>query len=265
MNILYNPNLIKQNKNCCIHCGKSYKIKTNLEKHSLLCDLIYSRKNPKIIIEEEEIEENLPSQKQMYKLLLELGQKYNKLEEKVNEINKYVIKKKKKINIIEWLNENSKPILVFENITEKIIISIDIIEFLFHNSFNDTLNKILNQIYKFDENEIPLFAPDQKNNTFYIYELSGDQKLWIELSNNNLIRFLNNIQKKISIALFEWKKAHQKEINDSDELSTLYDKTTIKIMTPNFKQETLLSKIKSLMYSKFKSNIKAMIEYEFEF
>ena len=266
MNLLNNnPNRIKQDKNGCIHCGKSYKNKANLEKHYVLCDLIYSRKTQKVRIEEDE-EENLPSQKQMFQIILELSQKYNKLEEKINEINKYVIKKKKKVNIQEWLNENLNPEIVFENITDKVIITTEHIEFLFNNSYNDTLNEILIQIYTLEEATKPIFAFEQKLNTFYIYDITREgQQMWIELTNEKLTRFLNKIQMKMSKTLFEWKQKNIQEIRDNEKLSNLYDKTTIKIMNPNFKQETTLSKIKHMMYSKMKSNMKALIEYEFEF
>jgi hypothetical protein len=120
MNLLQTiPNKIKQPKECCQHCGKRYKTRTNLEKHLLLCELIHSRKSSKIVVDEEE---DIPSQKKIYQMLLELGQKYNRLEEKVEEINKYVVKKKKKINIIEWLNSNITPDIIFDNLSEKIIV-----------------------------------------------------------------------------------------------------------------------------------------------
>ena len=261
MNLLNNPNRIKQYANSCIHCGKGYKTKTKLDKHYLICDLIYSRN--RILDEEEEI---LPSQKQMFQIILELSQKYSKLEEKMNEMNKYIIKKRKKINIIEWLNENMTPELVFENITEKIIINADHIDFLFQNSYNDTLNEILQQIYTLNEVTNPIFAFDQKANTFYIFDETKDgEKIWTELSNEKLTRFLNKIQMKISKALFEWKKINAQLIKEDEKLSNLYDKTTIKIMTPNFKQESTLSKIKHMMYIQMKSNMKAFVEYELEF
>ena len=40
-----------------------------------------------------EEDEPLPSQHRMYQMLIELSQKYNRLEEKVSELNKWVIKK----------------------------------------------------------------------------------------------------------------------------------------------------------------------------
>jgi hypothetical protein len=90
-------NNTKQCSQCCLHCGKGYKTRVNLEKHLILCELVH--KSKKITINEEE-ELEIPSQKKIFQMLLELGQKYNKLEEKVDEINKWVVKKKKKINVI---------------------------------------------------------------------------------------------------------------------------------------------------------------------
>ena len=43
------------------------------------------------------------------------------------------------------------------------------------------------------------------------------------------------------------------------------DKTLIKLMEVNFRLDYILSKTKSLLYSEMKTDIKALIEYEFEF
>jgi hypothetical protein len=67
------------------------------------------------------------------KMLLELGKKYNTLEEKVDEINKFVVKKKKKINVLDWLNANIQPSLTFEKLHEKIIIIDEDISYLLNN------------------------------------------------------------------------------------------------------------------------------------
>ena len=112
------PNRIKQPPQCCVHCGKIYKTKVNLNKHIILCDLIYSSK----VTRNNDYEYEVPSQRRMYQILMELGQKYNRLEEKVNEINKLVIKKKKQINVVEWLNKNIVPNIYFEKLCEKILI-----------------------------------------------------------------------------------------------------------------------------------------------
>jgi hypothetical protein len=255
------PNRINQFKHCCSHCGKGYKTRSYLEKHLSLCEFIH-KKTTNVLWNEEE----MPSQQKMYSILLELAQKYNKLEEKVDELNKWVVKKKKKINILEWLNVNITPSILFENLLDKIYITDEHIDHLFNNSFYDTLNEILEKyIYNINENETPLFVFIQNNNTFYIYDKIDEKYIWIELSKEKLIKFLNKIQMKISKKLYEWKKIHNEEIKENEKLSQIYDKATIKLMSMEFKQENTLCKIKSMMYSKMKTDIKAVVEYEFEF
>lgn len=255
------PNRIKQPTQCCIHCGKLYKTRTNLEKHLLLCELL-KKKTPLLTIEEEDI----PSQKMLYQMIVELGQKYNRLEEKVDEINKWVVKKKKKINILEWLNSNIKPNITFENLSEKIIVTDEHMDLLFNNSFNDTLNEIFaNSIYTINEVENPIFAFVQKTNVFYVYDKLEELYVWQELSREKLIRFLNKIQMKMSKKLFEWKKIRGQQIRENDKLSEICDKATIKIMSVEFKQEATLGKFKQMIYSRMKTDMKALIEFDFEF
>ena len=66
------PNMIKQPAQCCVHCGKSYKKKTNLEKHVILCELLNNSKKS-LVIEDDEI----PSQRKIYQILLENYLEYN--------------------------------------------------------------------------------------------------------------------------------------------------------------------------------------------
>jgi hypothetical protein len=254
-------NKIKQPSQCCVHCGKMYKTRTNLEKHLMLCELL-KKKSSTFISDEEDI----PSQRILYQMIVELGQKYNRLEEKVEEINKWVVKKKKKINILDWLNTNIQPNISFENLSDKIFVTDEHIEFLFSNSFNDTLNEIFsNSIYRINEVENPIFAFVQKSNVFYSFDKLEEQEVWLELSREKLIRFLNKIQMKISKKLYEWKKNHSQQIRENDKLSEICDKATIKIMSVEFKQESTLNKVKQMIYARMKTDLKALIEYDFEF
>jgi hypothetical protein len=49
-------------------------------------------------------------------MILEIGKKLNGLDEKVDELNKWVIKKKKKINVFEWLNNHITPETNFDSL-----------------------------------------------------------------------------------------------------------------------------------------------------
>jgi hypothetical protein len=262
MNII--PNKIKQPAQCCLHCGKSYKKRENLNKHIDLCELLHkSKKVTSLIIEDDE---PLPSQRKMYQMLLELGQKYNRLEEKMEEMNKWVAKKKKKINVLEWLNTNVKPNITFDFIIDKIIVLEEDVNNLLHNTFYDVLNDIFSRsIYNFNETENPIFAFTQKQNVFYIYDVVDDKKVWIEMTKERLIKFLNKLHMKIFKSFSDWKQTKKDEIRTNDAFSIMCDKTSLKILNVEFKQEPCLAKARSAMYTRMKTDMKALVEYDFEF
>jgi len=239
-------------------------LRSNVDKHITLCELVHKSKRNGLIVEED-IE--VPSLKKMYKMLLELGKKYNILEEKVEEINKFVIKKKKKINVLEWLNANVQPPIIFEKLHEQISINDEDISYLLNNSFNDTLNGIFNRsIYNVSESEYPIFAFTQKANMFYVYDKNIEEKLeWQELTRVKLVKFLNKVHLKIAKYFNDWKKKQINEIKENDSFATICDKTLVKLMSVEFKHDYILSKTRSSMYSKMKTDMKAFVEYEFEF
>lgn len=259
------PNRIKQPAHCCMYCGKTYKTRLNVDKHILLCELI--NKSNRNLEQDIDIIEDLPSQKKMFNMLIELASKYNKLEEKVNEINKWVVKKKKKINVIEWLNQNMTPLYTFDKLYEFINIQDEDIEYLLGNSFYDTLNQIfMKSIYNICDNQYPIYAFIQKANIFYVYDkLDANIYGWQELSREKLYKFLNKIHLKICKHFNEWKKMRADEIKNNDNLSVTCSKTLVKIMSVEFKEDSAFGKVKSSMYSRIKVDMKAMVEYEFEF
>jgi len=255
------PNKIKQPAQCCVYCGKSFIKRVTLDKHYIMCELIQrSKKKSNIVIEDDE---PLPSQRKMFEMLIELGKKYSILEEKVEEINKWVVKKKKKINMLEWLNTNIKPNINFNDILDKIIMNESDVKNIFINSFYDVINDVFSRsIYNFNETENPIFAFVQKPNVFYIYD---ENNIWCELSREGLIKFLNKVHMKLFKEFNDWKKNNVIEIRNDSALSTMCDKTLVKIMSIEFKQESIFLKIRNAMFSRMKTDMKALIEYEFEF
>lgn len=264
------PNKIKQPGQCCVYCGKSYKLRSNLNKHASICELVDKSKKKTFIIEEDE-EANAPSQKTMYKMLIELASKYNKLDQEMREIKKWVVTKKKKINVLEWLNNTVVVDYTFEHLNEQIIICEQDIENIFQLSFVEALHKIFDRtIYQISYQECdnlhyPIIAFTQKNHKLYGYSNDGNEKKWQEITSEHLIKFLNKVYIKYFKAFSEWKRTNAQKIAGDDDLSTRCDKTTIKFANVDFKQEVQLSKIKTQMYNNIRIDLKAMIEYELEF
>ena len=161
---------------------------------------------------------------------------------------------------------NIVPSLVFENLIDKINIIDSDIEFLLENSFLDTMNVVLSRFLylesDLEDNLIPLFAFVQKTNIFYAFVEGGG---WVELPKDKLCLFLMRVQMKISKAFHEWKKQRATRIRDEESFAILCDKTLIKIMGNEFNQDSTFGKMRASMYNKMKTDMKAMVEYEFEF
>jgi hypothetical protein len=261
----------------CEFCGKCYKTIVNLNKHILLCEVVNRTLNKPGTIDKP-INENLPSPENMYKIIESLAIKYNKLEEKMEQLQKWVDKKKKKINIIEWLNENDKikPSYTLNSIFDKLNITQTTVDFLFSNSFYDTINEILSTFHNNNNNNntcnpennaIPLFAFNQKANVIYVFNKNAvvEETSWKELSKDELADFLDKLQTKISKCLKAWKNINEDKVRNDNKYSELYSKTIIKIMDVKFNNETTITKYKSLLYNKIKVDMKNLIEYEYEF
>ena len=268
VSVTLNKNRIKQSVLCCIYCGKSYKTKLVLDKHLVLCEVTHKSKT-QINNDDEFV---LPSQKQLYQIILELSLKCNRLESKVADLSKYINRKIEKVNIIDYLNSNIvlKPSILFDNISETINIEQTDIEYLFHNSFKDTFNTIISKtIYnnsKEKQETIPIAAFTEKAGTIYIYttqskdsDKNTSHSSWIIAPKEKIIRFLNIIQLKMSKALSEWRKQNIQLLNESDSKSILYDKTFSKLIGVEFKKDEIYNKFYNSIYHKIKQQLNVTI------
>ena len=247
----------KQLGQCCVNCGKSYKKRENLAKHLVLCDFL----RKKSLEEDEQI---VPSQRVMYQLLIELGQKYNKLEQQMEEMSKWVSKKKKKINVIDWLNSNIIPNITFDSFMEVRIGFQDTdMDFVMSSSFYDVMHQTFSRNL-FEMEDIPIFAFTQKTNMLYVFQ---DKKMgWIELSREKMVKWFNKMHMQFVSAFYSWIKVKRAEIvGHSDKFETAFDKTNIKLMSVDFRVENMFSKMRGVLFNGLKKDMKALVEYEFEF
>ena len=88
---------LNQQKFTCHHCGKGYTRKNSHYKHVLLCDVIHTSTRQLVCDEEESTD--IPTIRQLYFIIQEMAVKYNKLEKKMEEMQKAVPVKKKKLVI----------------------------------------------------------------------------------------------------------------------------------------------------------------------
>jgi hypothetical protein len=244
----------------CYCCGKTYKKRETLDKHTVLCEIIDKSKKKKssTTLENEEI---IPSQKQMYNIIVELTLKYNKLEEKMEEAQIWIDKTKRKMNIVEWLNKNVKPVTTFSNFFEnQIIVTEENIEFLFKHTFIDTFFEVLiknMELLKINDENSPIQSFTQKANKIYVYDSTETDILFEELSREKLVKFGKQIHFKIVKELIEWKNKRGDSVDECEKTSQIYNNALMKLMTVDFKQETVIGKIRTNLYSNFKVDIRS--------
>ena len=249
---LYSPSSSKYN---CNNCGKSYIRKSSLDKHYLLCEFsLISKREKQIFLEEKD---ELPSYEQLVGIMLNLSSKISKLEEKIGELSNY---QKRKIKVIDWLNNNN--LISLNLINNDFIKWYNEIQFEIKN-FNIFIElnviNILDLI--FDENNLnernkflPIECFQQKQNVFYVYI----NKNWILLDNSLFSKFVYKIKKKILDKLILFK---EQNINLSDEVSIKYNNLLFKLMSI----DQVFTKIKTNLFNRLKKDLKNLVEYEFEF
>jgi len=243
---------------CCVNCGKGYKTRCGLDKHLILCEIIHKIKSGKKVAQEVELE--IPTPKVMYQIILQLAEKYHKLDEKTAEMNKWVVKKKKKMDVVLWLNDTVKPDYEFDGIVDRLIIDDAVVEIMLDNSLHETMYRVLFRLLLSDDTAVPIFAFHQKPGILYMYE----KEQWTELPHDKLTRLLNICQRKISNAMLSWKKKHLDEFNVSDAFALRYDKAVIRLMSVEFCDDGQTNKVKNSIYARLKTDAKTVIEYEFE-
>jgi len=256
-------------KHSCKYCGKQYTRKTSHSRHVILCEIFHKNKEQsqhEIKCEEDE-NSSIPSTKQLYIIIQELAIKYQTMEQKLNDMQKWVETKKKKLNVIQWLNANRKPNIALDIWINSIQVNEDHVEILIEHNMIKTLCEIVRKKISSikDESYVnPLFCLTQKESVFYSY--NSEEETWVKFTTDDFIVMLKKIHKKILTALCEWHDKNIERINGSDKMQILYNKTIIKLMSANFTQDSqILSKTRTELYNNLKTDLKYLVEYEFEF
>jgi hypothetical protein len=235
--------------------------------------MAYKSKRLKLCEEEESTD--IPTVDKLYKIIQEMALKQQQMEEKMDEMQKWIDKKKKKLNIISWLNTQFKPSLVFENRVKSLIVTEDDINSLIEENFVITVINILKKNLKTEGPVMePLACFAEKNTVFYIYkpitdanssEVTQNQCEWFKMSVEEFVYMLRIIHSKILHGLCAWRDKNSDKISQSEKIGDAYNKAVIKLMGADFTQESTLTKIRAPLFNMIKGNLKNMIEYEFEF
>jgi hypothetical protein len=254
------------NKFCCTVCNKQYTRKSSLDKHIILCDFKMKTKREHQI----ELEElgDVPTHFQLVKIVQELTLKLVKMEEKMEQMQKWVDRKKRKLNVVMWLNTNVNPTVGFlEWVHTCLIVKPDHFENLMENTIFHTIQQIFeDNLSEKTDFVYPISCFSQKSGVFYICDKKEDgTSEWRQLVLTDMILILKTIQNGMIRELTKWKADNQHKFDDNDKISILFNKAVIKLMNISFTQDNNLSRIKNSLYNYLKTDLKSVVEFDFEF
>ena len=191
-------------------------------------------------------------------LLIQLINELNKSKEEIKEIKKWINIKKKKIVILDWLNNNYLLETNLNEFIENLEITQKDILFIFKTNLIEGIINIFNNMIK-ENITIPIKSFVQKENQLYYFNSNNK---WEILNEENLNLLLNNIYKLILKEFEEWQSIN-KNLLLKDEYNEEYLKNIKKILGGNITLDDQKNKIKKNLYKILKLNLVNILEYEF--
>lgn len=277
-------------ENCwqCSICNKKYIRKNAFDKHILLCKFEHEKSN----FDKAYKAPNISNEK-LYLLLVDLNNKYDKLEKDYDELKKYVIMKKKKIDILEYLNNNfiddysddfydfikyitdsAMNVGYYQN-KSKISEESDrdfsnvYLNYIFELNFINGIVKILTEII-YNEREkknIPIKVFNQKDAIYILITDESCFKKWVLMDNVQFKEFIIKIHKKIINLFSIWQKSVEYKIKD-EHFNNIYLDNMKKMLGQSrtgcgSHGDTYLT-IKNKLQKNICENFKNMISFEIE-
>ena len=264
--------LSKINLYNCKYCNRTYKLKPNYDKHYLFCDTLSKTSICKTSISKTTKENNnadyMPNLRDMFTLILELTAKNSRLEQKVEELSKWAESKKKKLNVLEWLNEKYTKNIKYTEWLAGINITRSHLEAVFKSDMVTGCYEILQSLLSLhmtedisNEQNAPIKAFDQKENILFIY---NEDNKWEILSQPMFANLMNILSKNILTEFLKWQTENKSKMRQ-DDFSYTYARNVQKIMGGNLTQEQIHLRVKKELYNYLKMNLRNVVEYEFSF
>jgi hypothetical protein len=206
-----------------------------------------------------------PTYDQLVKIVQELSIKYVRMEEKMGEMQQYIDRKKKKVDVIGWLNAHVRPTTGYIEWVNSIV-SVEPSHFLYLLRPETTIFEMLHEVFAYNLEKrdfiCPLTCFAQKNGVFYICEPEQDNGLlcaWRELQLEDFVLLLKQIQKKMIGELSDWRKENRQLFTENDRIADQFNKAVIKLMNITFVQDANMSRIKNSLYHYLRKDLDCLV------
>ena len=226
----------------CLLCNKYYKSPKCLRKHYIKCSL---KHNINI----------LDCKDDLFQLMSNLMNANEKLCERVKKLETLAYKEKKRINVLDWLNDNRTLTLTYERFIQNIEMSEEILESVYNDGIIEGIISILNEHLNKCE-ETPLMCFEEKSYVLYEKAEGG----WRKLSDDEFKKGICYLQREI---LKYFRQENPVEELFTDKEHNIYNKRLMNICVSNFSSK--IKNIRNDIYVHNKKSINKIVSYDFDF
>jgi hypothetical protein len=215
---------------------------------------------------ENEERDDTPTVRGLYEIILEITKKMNVMDKRLQELAKWTDVKKRKINILDWLNANPAKIGTisgggsFESFMLQLKVTRRHLDYLFRSDYTSTILHILQENLPLNDGmqSNVLKAFEQKNNVLYVYT----QGHWAIVTEQMFEKLLYVADKKLLGEFINWQNENAVNMSD-DNFALKYALNVKKIMGGNLSREQIYSRIKIDLYKYLKVCLRNITECEF--
>ena len=248
----------------CRFCNKQYKRKGYYSNHVLMCEELHKSKYEKE--KEKELLESMPSVLDMYKLLQSVIKKNAELEEKVNTLTAYIETKKRRVNILSWLNDNARPEIEYNEWINTLKTFHRHLETVFSKDIvAGFIHMLTDNLPCEDEPNHPIKSFKQKPNTFYIY----NDGTWTTLKKSDIDKLFTKMDNYMFSLFSAWKKKNSIRIEkDHHYYENVYVVNLHKVLggtSSTERQEKNKSKCMHQLSNYLNQDLRNITEYSFSF
>ncbi len=226
----------------CMLCNKLYKSPKFLRKHYIKCSFKH-----KINI--------LDCNDDLFNLMSNLLVANERLTERVKKLETLTYKEKKKINVLNWLNDNKILSINYDRFIENIEINRDLLEIVYNEGIIEGITSILNENLSKCE-EKPLMCFEEKSYVLYEKTIDG----WKKLKDDEFKKGVCYLQREI---LKQFRLLNPIEDLITDKQHNLYNKRLMNICVDNFSSK--IKNIRNDVYVYNKKSINKLVSYDFDF
>jgi hypothetical protein len=185
-----------------------------------------------------------------------LTEKYNTVQSELDSLKRQICTKNKKLDVLAWLNEQTKPNINWNAVMENMEITVDDLHLIFKNGFIDGSFEILNNYLQRGGTRDVVKCFEQKNNVIYVFDNE-----WKELQLDAFKTVFNVIYKNM-LAMFDvYKTENETRLND-DQFQIEYSDNFMKLLCVNIPFENKCTRIKNKIYAELKESFKTITEMD---